>query len=134
MPTTGTLGKYRIVREIARSNDIVYEAFDPAMERRVAIKELCLSDLADEAACQDRIGRFYREAKAMGWLAHQNIVTIFDVAAEGDRHYIVMEYLDGRSLRLIEDRQGAVPVPESLEVVRQLCDCLAYAHECGVIH
>ena len=128
------LGKYRIVREIARSNDIVYEAIDPSMARRVAVKELQLPPHLAGAQKRERIERFYREAKAAGTLSHRNIVTIHDVGQENDRHFLVMEYLEGQSLRDVLQMQGALPLKETLEITLQLCDALAYAHSRGVVH
>ncbi len=128
------LGKYRIVREIARSNDIVYEAIDPAMARRVAVKELQLPPHLAGAQKRERIERFYREAKAAGTLSHRNIVTIYDVGQENDRHFLVMEYLEGQSLRDVLQMQGALPLKETLEIALQLCDALGYAHSRGVVH
>jgi serine/threonine-protein kinase len=131
---TSVLGKYRIVREIARSNDIVYEGVDPAMGRRVAIKECHLPQHLSGTQRRERIERFYREAKAAGTLTHPNIVTIYDVGEENDRHYIVMEYLEGHSLREIQQMQGALPLKESIEIALQLCDALGYAHSKGIVH
>jgi len=132
--TTPILGKYRIIREIARSNDIVYEALDPSMARRVAVKELQLPPHLAGAQKRERIERFYREAKAAGTLSHRNIVTIHDVGQENDRHFLVMEYLEGQSLRDILQMQGALPLKETVEITLQLCDALAYAHSRGVVH
>lgn len=131
---TSVLGKYRIIREIARSNDIVYEGVDPAMGRRVAIKELALPQHLAGSQKRERIERFYREAKAAGTLTHPNIVTIYDVGEENERHFIVMEYLEGHSLREIQQMQGALPLKESLEIALQLCDALGYAHSRGIVH
>ena len=128
------LGKYRIIREIARSNDIVYEAIDPKMNRRVAIKELQLPLHLAGTQKRERVERFYREAKAAGTLTHPNIVTIHEVGQENDRHFLVMEYLDGQSLRDILQLQGALPLKETVEIALQLCDALGYAHSHGVVH
>ncbi len=128
------LGKYRILREIARSNDIVYEAIDPKMNRRVAIKELQLPLHLAGTQKRERVERFYREAKAAGTLTHPNIVTIHEIGQENDRHFLVMEYLDGQSLRDILQLQGALPLKETIEIALQLCDALSYAHAHGVVH
>lgn len=128
------LGKYRIIREIARSNDIVYEAIDPKMNRRVAIKELQLPLHLAGTQKRERVERFYREAKAAGTLTHPNIVTIHEVGQENERHFLVMEYLDGQSLRDILQLQGALPLRETVEIALQLCDALSYAHSHGVVH
>lgn len=128
------LGKYRILREIARSNDIVYEAIDAKMNRRVAVKELQLPVHLAGAQKRERVERFYREAKAAGTLTHPNIVTIHEVGQENDRHFLVMEYLDGQSLRDILQIQGALPLKETVEISLQMCDALSYAHAHGIVH
>lgn len=132
--SVNTLGKYQIVREIARSNDIVWEAVDPELGRRVAIKELNLPEGVTEAQRQERINRFLREAKAAGRLSHPNIVTIHEVGIDGGRHYIVMEYLEGENLRERLQRQGAIPLKEAVDITLQVLAALEHAHRMGVVH
>ncbi len=129
-----TLGKYKILRVIARSNDVVYEAIDPSINRRIAVKELALSSNLSGRQRRERIERFYREAKAAGNLTHPNIVTVFEVGQEGERHYIAMEYLEGPSLRDILRMRNNLSIKEALTVAQQLADALGYAHAQGVIH
>ena len=75
--TTDTIaGKYKIIREIARSNDVVYEAVDTEMGRRIALKELVIPPNLTGQARRERIERFNREARASGKLSHPNIVTV----------------------------------------------------------
>jgi serine/threonine protein kinase len=128
------LGHYRIIREIARSNDVVYEAVDTRINRRVAIKELLMPPGATDAVRQDRIARFQREARAAGSLTHPNIVTIFETEQENGRYFIVMEYLEGDNLRQKMDREGALPPDEAVRIATQVLDGLAHAHSKGVIH
>jgi serine/threonine protein kinase len=128
------LGHYRIIREIARSNDVVYEAVDTRINRRVAIKELMMPPGATDAVRQDRIARFLREARAAGSLTHPNIVTIFETEQENGRYFIVMEYLEGDNLRQKMDREGALPPDEAVRIATQVLDGLAHAHSKGVIH
>jgi serine/threonine protein kinase len=128
------LGHYRIIREIARSNDAVYEAIDTRINRRVAIKELMMPPGATDAVRQDRIARFQREARAAGSLTHPNIVTIFETEQENGRYFIVMEYLEGDNLRQKMDREGALPPDEAVRIATQVLDGLAHAHSKGVIH
>ncbi|MCS6922751.1 MAG: serine/threonine protein kinase, partial [Fimbriimonadales bacterium] len=128
------LGHYRIIREIARSNDVVYEAIDTRINRRVAIKELLMPPGATEAVRQDRIARFQREARAAGSLTHPNIVTIFETEAENGRYFIVMEYLEGDNLRQKMDRDGPLSPEEAVRITTQVLDGLAHAHARGVIH
>jgi tetratricopeptide (TPR) repeat protein len=128
------LGRYTLVREIARSNDIVWEATDPQMNRRVAIKELTLPATMVGNAQGERIKRFYREARAAGTMSHPNIVTIHEVSESEGRYFIVMEYLEGRTLRERLASGGSLPLPEVLAITSALCDALEYAHARGVIH
>lgn len=127
-------GKYRIVREIARSNDIVYEATDVTLGRRIAIKELNLLPGLSGQARRDRIERFNREARAAGRLDHPNIVSVFDYGEENGRYFIAMEFLEGQSLRDAMQVRGAYPLREAVEVVGQILDALSYAHSKNVVH
>jgi serine/threonine-protein kinase len=131
---SGTLGKYQIIREIARSNDIVYEAYDPAMNRRVALKELNLPSGIGEKQLRERRARFSREAKAAGSLSHPNIVTIFEVGEDSGRPYIAMEYLEGYTLRQRLDVEGKLEVKEAVDIAVEVLSGLQYAHDHGVIH
>src|SRR5215207_3214285 len=101
-----TLGKYQIIREIARSNDIVYEAYDPLMNRRVAVKELAVPGGSTPQQKEERISRFKREAQAAGTLNHPNIMTVFSFAEDAGRTFMAMEYLDGVTLRNEIDTKG----------------------------
>jgi serine/threonine protein kinase len=134
IPAPSMLGKYKIVRVIARSNDTVFEAIDPGMNRRIAVKELALSTNLSGQQRRERIERFYREAKAAGNLAHPNIVTVHEVGQDGDRHYIAMEYLEGPSLRDILRMRGSLTTREALTVALELSEALGYAHSQGVVH
>lgn len=128
-----TLGKYQIIREIARSNDIVYEGYDPVMNRRVAVKELAVPSGSTDQQKQDRVKRFMREAKAAGSLVHPNIVTVYDVAEQDGRFYLAMEYLDGQTLRKTLD-SGMLSPEKALEVAIEILKALAFAHGNGVVH
>ncbi|WP_309714315.1 serine/threonine-protein kinase [Armatimonas sp.] len=128
------LGRYKIVREIARSNDIVYEAQDPQVGRRVAVKELALAPDAAGAARVDRIERFYREARAAGQLSHPNIVTIHEVGEDAGRYFIAMEYLEGQTLRQQLVANGPLPLTEVVRIGIALADALDFAHRAGIVH
>lgn len=132
--STNTLGKYEIIREIGRSNDIVYEAIDPTINRRVALKELAVPPTVQGAQRRERIERFWREGKAAGGLAHPNIVTVYEVGKEGERYFIAMEYLEGQTLRDVIQSGGPLSIKDATNYAIQLCSALAYAHEHGVIH
>lgn len=131
---SATLGRYQIIREIARSNDIVYEAYDPQMNRRVALKEMYLQPGASDAQRRERRDRFLREARAAGSLAHPNIVTIYEVGEESGRLYIAMEYLEGKTLRNELDTAGFLPAMRALEICEEVLHALDYAHKRGVVH
>ncbi len=132
--STNTLGKYEIIREIARSNDIVYEAIDPTLNRRVALKELWIPPNVQGAQRRERIERFRREGKAAGKLAHPNIVTIYEVGQENDRHFIAMEFLEGQNLREAMQVGGPLSIKDAIHYTLQLCSALSYAHQNGVVH
>jgi serine/threonine-protein kinase len=129
-----TLGQYQIIREIARSNDIVYEAYDPLMNRRVAIKELAVPGGSTPQQREERISRFKREAQAAGTLNHPNIMTVFSFAEDAGRIFMALEYLDGATLRNEIDTKGFVPETEAIEIAREILNGLGHAHSKGVIH
>jgi serine/threonine protein kinase/cytochrome c-type biogenesis protein CcmH/NrfG len=129
-----TLGQYQIIREIARSNDIVYEAYDPLMNRRVAIKELSMPTGATSQQQDERTSRFRREAQAAGTLNHPNIMTVFTFAEDAGRTFMAMEYLDGCSLRNELDTKGVLPATRAIEIAIDVLRGLEHAHAKGVIH
>jgi serine/threonine-protein kinase len=104
------------------------------MNRRVAVKELAVPGGSTTQQKDERLKRFLREAKAAGSLAHPNIVTIYEVGQEGERHYLVMEYLDGQTLRNELDKQGFLPTDRAIEIAEAILRGLEYAHQNGVIH
>src|SRR5688572_20837493 len=132
VPTT--LGKYQIIREIARSNDIVYEAYDPLMNRRVALKELAVPPGSTPQQREERIKRFLREAKAAGSLSHPNIMTVYEVGEEGNKHFIAMEFLDGHTLRNELDTHGALSPERAISIATDILEGLDFAHRSGVVH
>ncbi|NMC82922.1 MAG: serine/threonine protein kinase, partial [Armatimonadetes bacterium] len=135
MPVSANkLGRYELRQEIARSNDVVYEAWDPVLSRRVAVKEMVIPPGSDGTAEKDRIERFLREARAAGRLTHPNIVTIYEVGEDLGRHFIAMEYLDGPTLREALKGTDGLPVDQAVSIAAQLADALGYAHQNGVVH
>ena len=129
-----TLGKYQIIREIARSNDIVYEGYDPQMTRRVAVKELNMPGGATPQQAEDRIQRFKREAQAAGRLNHPNIMTVYDVEEDAGRLFMAMEYLDGGTLRAEIDGAGKLTPERAVEITNKVLAGLEHAHSQGVVH
>ena len=134
MQAVNTLGRYHIIRELARSNDIVYEAMDPGSGKKIALKELQVAPNLAGQARQDRIQRFTREARAAARLKHTNIVRILDHGQVQGRYYIAMEFLEGQSLRDVLRQRGAMPLQEALRIAASVADGLDYAHNNGVVH
>ncbi|MBY0232020.1 MAG: serine/threonine protein kinase, partial [Gemmataceae bacterium] len=99
----------------------VYEAFDPVMKRRVALK---VAKHLDEKHGE----RFMREARSAGLLTHPNIVAVFDSGADGESRYIASAFVEGKTL------DGKMEPRRAAEIVRKLAEALAYAHKMGVVH
>ena len=129
-----TLGRYHIIREIARSNDIVYEAMDPAQGKKIALKELQIAGNLVGQGRRERIERFTREARSAHRLKHPNIVRILDHGQAQGRYYIAMEYLEGQSLRDVIRQRGTMPLQEALRIATCVAEGLEYAHKNGVVH
>jgi eukaryotic-like serine/threonine-protein kinase len=108
----------------------VYRATDRILERTVAVKILA-EHLSDD---ERFVERFRREALAVAKLIHPNIVQVYDTGIDEARHYIVMEYVDGRSGAQILQRQGPLDPETAAEVGIQACAGLGYAHRRGIIH
>jgi serine/threonine-protein kinase len=134
MPEDIIAGKYKIVREIARSNDVVYEAIDTTMGRRLAVKELVIPPNLVGQARRERIERFHREARASGKLSHPNIVTVYDYGEDNGRYFIAMEYLEGGTLRDTLQTRGALPTQEAVDIACQVLSALSHAHAHQVVH
>ncbi len=127
------LGRYEVLGELGQgAMGVVYKARDPLIDRVVAIKTINLGLALDEK--EEYEGRFYQEAKAAGRLSHPNIVTIYDVGKNDEIAYIAMEFLEGRELRDIMNDEGLLPVHQVLDIVAQVAQGLAYAHEYGIVH
>ena len=123
--------RYEIIKSIGEGGMAnVYLAQDTVLERKVAIKVL-RGDLADN---EKFIRRFQREAKSVSDLSHPNIVEVYDVGEEDGQHYIVMEYIDGKTLKQLLQKRGTLTVPEVVDIMTQLTDGMAAAHDAYIIH
>jgi serine/threonine-protein kinase len=131
-PETVVAGKYSITRLIKTGGmGEVYEARHLRLGRRVAIKYL-RAQLSQDAAYQ---ARFEREACAAGALEHENVAAIIDFGKdERGTPFIVMEYLDGETLRRLIEERAPLPVPRAIAIVQQICAGLTAAHARGIIH
>ncbi|WP_209122432.1 Stk1 family PASTA domain-containing Ser/Thr kinase [Alkalihalobacillus sp. BA299] len=124
-------GRYHILETIGGGGmAYVYKARDVILDRIVAVKVLQPQFSRDEQF----IKRFRREAQAATSLAHPNVVSIFDVGEEEDLYYIVMEYVEGPTLKeLIQDR-GALSLEETVDIMSQVTSAIAHAHANHIVH
>ena len=130
-----SLGKYRILEPLGRGGMAqVYKAYHPQLDRYVAVKIL-RSDLVEE---QEFLARFRREARAVAALRHPNIVQIFDFDVQDDLYYMVMELLEGNTLKAylnsLRVRGERLPLGEMVRIFNDVLAGLAYAHGEGIIH
>lgn len=129
------LGRYQLKSVLGRgAMGLVYEALDPRLDRRVAIKTILKSHLLDDTVAQDYSRRFVREAQAAARLTHPHIVTVFDFGEEDEVAYIVMEFIEGSELAQHFDNQNYFSLPEAVRILCELLDALAYAHDRGIVH
>ena len=134
MNTLATIGKYQVQDVLGQGGmGIVYRAFDPAIERTVAVKTITKSAL-DPADLQYVLTRFRHEARAVGRLTHPRIAAIYDYGEDDDLAYIVMELVNGKSLFQHLQNEVRFGLKEIGELIRQLLDGLSYAHAQGVVH
>jgi len=124
-------GRYRLKRLIAKGGMAeVWEAVDDILGRPVAVKILHPHLAADESFRE----RFRREAVAAARLAHPNVVATFDAGTDGEITFIVMELVEGKTLRQILNEVGPLPPGRTVHIGAQVADALHYAHKSGVVH
>jgi len=123
--------RYEIVKSIGEGGMAnVYLANDTILERNVAVKVL----RGDLSADDKFIRRFEREAQSVSNLSHQNIVEVYDVGEEDGEHYIVMEYIEGKTLKQLLKKRESLTLTEVIDIMTQLTDGIAHAHESYIIH
>jgi serine/threonine-protein kinase len=131
---TDRLGKYELRHILGKgAMGTVYEGFDPIIARRVAIKTVRLPD-ADDVEAQEELARFQREAQAAGRLSHPNIVGVYDYGETPDLAYIVMEFVDGTTLKHVLDKKDRFELPEIVRIMEALMAGLQFSHDRGVVH
>ena len=131
---TEMLGKYELRHVLGKgAMGTVYEGYDPIIDRRVAIKTVKLPD-AEDVEAQEELARFKREAQAAGRLSHPNIVGVFDYGETPDIAYIVMEFVDGTTLKHVLDKGERFGVAEIVRLMDGLMAGLQYSHGRGVVH
>ena len=123
--------RYQIIRMIGEGGMAnVYLAHDTILDRDVAVKIL-RGDLADD---EKFVRRFQREAISASSLSHPNIVEMYDVGEDDGQYYIVMEYVEGKTLKSLIKRRGALTLPEVIDIMLQLTSAVACAHDSYIIH
>ncbi len=139
MSAIGTLigGRYRLDAEIGRGGmSSVYRAFDIVLERTVAIK-LMHREIASDS---DQLERFRREARSVAQLNHPHVVTVIDAGeepspeGEAGSPYIVLEYVDGETLKAVIRREGPLDIPQAIAYAIEIARALGVAHEHQIVH
>ncbi|MFQ5770670.1 MAG: protein kinase, partial [bacterium] len=129
------IGRYILEKEIGRgSMGLIYKAWDPKLDRTVVIKQVAFDfdhNSHDVANLKDRL---FREARAAGRLNHPNIVIIYDVDEEENYSYIVMEFVQGRDLKLLLEQEKIFTLLRTTNIIRQICSALNFAHQNGIVH
>lgn len=123
--------RYEIIRSIGEGGMAnVYLGYDTILDRNVAIKIL-RGDLSSD---EKFVRRFQREALSASSLAHPNIVEMYDVGEDDGIYYIVMEYVDGKTLKQLLKKRGSLTLSEAIDIMLQLTDGMAHAHDSYIIH
>src|SRR5215211_1252642 len=124
-------GRYRLDAQIgAGGMSTVYRAFDTTLERRVAVK-LMHREIASDS---DQLERFRREARSVAQLSHPHIVGVIDAGEEDGRPYIVLEYVEGETLKERIRRMGRLPVDEAIAYAIEIARALGAAHATAIVH
>ena len=123
--------RYEVVRSIGEGGMAnVYLGYDTILDRNVAIKVL-RGDLSGD---EKFVRRFQREALSASSLSHPNIVEMYDVGEDNGIYYIVMEYVEGQTLKQLLKRRGSLTLSETIDIMLQLTDGMAHAHDSYIIH
>ena len=123
--------RYQIIRTIGEGGMAnVYLAYDTILDRNVAVKIL-RGDLAED---EKFVRKFQREAISASSLTHPNIVEMYDVGEDDGRYFIVMEYVEGVTLKSLIKRRGALTLSEVIDIMLQLTSAIACAHDSYIIH
>jgi serine/threonine protein kinase len=123
--------RYEIVEKIGSGGmSFVYKARCSLLNRYVAVKILRPEFISDE----NFVRKFRQESQAAASLSHQNIVSIYDVGVDDDIHYIVMEYIEGRTLKQIIREKGRMDPLQAAEIAQQICKALVHAHKNHIVH
>ena len=134
MNSPAKLGKYTIRRELGKgAMGVVYEGFDPSIERIVALKTVRADQLGGEDA-PEILTRFRREAQAAGRLTHPNVVAVYELGEDAGTTFIAMEFVKGRSLKEYLEQHTRFTTPQLARIMTELLAALDYSHRNGVVH
>lgn len=123
--------RYKIIEKVGGGGMAeVFKAYDHVLDHEVAVKILRSQYIHDE----DFIKRFRREAESVASLFHENVVDIYDLGEEKDLYYIVMEYIEGMTLKELIQKKGTLSVDEALDIAEKICSALEHAHQNHIIH
>ncbi|HYZ34693.1 MAG TPA: serine/threonine-protein kinase, partial [Crenalkalicoccus sp.] len=128
-------GRYELRQPLGSgAGSTVYAAHDRSIDREVAIKIFRLPPLGGDAEAADEHARFRQGARAAGRLSHPNIVAVFDYGEDAEHAWIVMELVQGRTLKALLESGEKLSVPLVARLMGQILDALAYSHARGVVH
>ena len=128
------IGKYEVRRALGKgAMGMVYEGFDPVIERKVAIKTI-LAEYLESGEMEEAVARFKREAQAGGRLQHPGIVAVYEYGNDDGTAFMVTEYVEGEELKAILASGRRFEVIEVFEIMKQLLTALDYSHKQGVVH
>jgi len=123
--------RYKLIKKLGKGGmALVFEAQDLLLDRQVAIKMLRPEYVSDK----DFVKKFRHEAKAVARISHPNVVSIYDIARDGNYHYLVMENINGSNLKDIITERGKLTITESLDIANQICSALIVAHKNNIVH
>ncbi len=133
--TPKQLGRYELIEMVGKgAMGAVFKGKDPAIDRLVALKTIRFDKGTNQKEIDELRERLHREARAAGKLSHPNIVTIYDVGAEGDLQYIAMEFLEGQTLENVIQKKKTLNFKIVAKIVMQVAAAMEYAHKQGIVH
>jgi eukaryotic-like serine/threonine-protein kinase len=129
-----SIGKYAVTRALGKgAMGMVYEGFDPVIERKVAIKTI-LAEYLEAGEMEEAVARFKREAQAGGRLQHPNIVAVYEYGNDAGMAFMVTEYVEGEELKRVLGSGRTFEIIDVFEIMKQLLMALDYSHKQGVVH
>ena len=130
-----TIGKYRIERELGQgATGTVYLGYDAFRDQRVAVKQIHPHLMADAAQSKRHRRMLHNEAVLAGQLHHPHLVRVIDVDEQAEPPYLVLEYVQGKSLASFTSPATLLPVPQVLDIAFKCCNALEYAQTQGLVH